>query len=304
MPPHSLVEPELRPTAGRGRARPQVVYVMGAGRSGSTVLGVVLGNCDGVFYAGELDAWLRKEGRCNFGGEAREEFWSEVASEVEEGPSLFGETARRHVEHSTAIFRPHPSRRSLQQRYRRVAEALYGAIAERSGCGIIVDTSHYPLRARQLQRLEGVDLYLLYLVRDPESVVASFSKRDVDQPAQSPLKANVYLHLTNLLSTLVFLRQPRQRRLLVRYEDFIAGPEETVGRVLDWLGLEVAFPDPSALETGLAFQGNRLLRSPSIALQRGGRKRTSPRRGTALAQAPWRPVHRLLTSLSARARQS
>jgi Sulfotransferase family len=300
MPPHSLAEPELREPASAGAARPRVVYVMGAGRSGSTVLGVVLGNCDGVFYAGELDAWLRKEGRCNFGGDAREEFWGDVAAEVGEGPSLFGERARRYVEHSTAIFRPRPGRRALRRRYRRIAASLYGAIAARSDCGTIVDTSHYPLRARQLQQLEGVDLYLLYLVRDPESVVASFSKRDVDQPAQSPLRANVYLHLTNLLSTLVYLRQPRQRRLLVGYEDFVARPEENVARILGWLGLDADVPDLGALDTGLPFQGNRLLRSSSIALQRGGPKRKRRRRLTALAQAPWRPVQRLLDSLSAR----
>jgi hypothetical protein len=304
MSPHSLAEPEARPAASGAKGRPRVVYVMGAGRSGSTVLGVVLGNCDDVFYAGELDAWLRKEGRCNFGGEAREGFWGDVAGEVEEGPSLFGERARRYVEHSSAIFRPHPERRSLRMRYRRIAQSLYGAIATRSGCGTVVDTSHYPLRARQLQHLDGIDLYLLYLVRDPESVVASFGKRDVDQPAQGPLKANVYLHLTNLLSTLVFVRQPRQRRLLVRYEDFVARPEETVGRVLEWLGLDAAVPDLSALETGLAFQGNRLLRAPSIALQRGGSKQKRPRRGKAFAQAPWRPIQRLLSSLSARARRT
>lgn len=33
--------------------RPKVIYVMGAGRSGSTILGVVLGNCTNVFDAGE-----------------------------------------------------------------------------------------------------------------------------------------------------------------------------------------------------------------------------------------------------------
>ncbi|HEX4467726.1 MAG TPA: hypothetical protein VH025_11110, partial [Solirubrobacteraceae bacterium] len=41
----------------------KVLYVMGAGRSGSTILGVMLGNCEGIFYAGELDKWLPREGR-------------------------------------------------------------------------------------------------------------------------------------------------------------------------------------------------------------------------------------------------
>src|SRR2546423_15271469 len=46
-----------------GLERPKVVYVMGAGRSGSTILGVTLGNCADVFFAGELDKWLALSGK-------------------------------------------------------------------------------------------------------------------------------------------------------------------------------------------------------------------------------------------------
>ena len=44
--------------AREGRVRPRVIYIMGAGRSGSTILGVSLGNCADLVYAGELDKWL------------------------------------------------------------------------------------------------------------------------------------------------------------------------------------------------------------------------------------------------------
>ena len=63
-------------------ARPQVVYVMGSGRSGSTILGLALGNCDGVFYAGELDNWLVRSGTPVLGGLERTRFWSTVRDDV------------------------------------------------------------------------------------------------------------------------------------------------------------------------------------------------------------------------------
>ena len=62
--------------------RPRVAYVMGSGRSGSTILGVTLGNCAGIFYAGELDAWLRTSGVPPQNGAERARFWGAVADEV------------------------------------------------------------------------------------------------------------------------------------------------------------------------------------------------------------------------------
>ena len=46
----------------------------------------------------------------------------------------------------------------------------------------IVDSSHFPRRARELQALNGIDLYILFLVRDPHSVVASWGREDVIEP--------------------------------------------------------------------------------------------------------------------------
>jgi hypothetical protein len=270
--------------------RPKVVYVMGAGRSGSTILGVALGNCPGVFYAGELDAWLSRGGEPNFGGAARESFWRGVKREMPpEAKQLYGERPLRWIEHSASLLRFHVGARRLRRRYRRVAEQLYLATAARAGAAHLVDSSHYPLRARQLQRVAGIELYLVYLVREPESVVAAFEREDVDQPSKRPLAANLYLHLTGLLSTFVFLRQPPERRIFVRYEEFVADPLGVLSAVGELCGAATGDLDLSRLRTGNAFQGNRLLRSPQVSFQAGAA--APPRRRlTALTQRPWRLV--------------
>lgn len=263
---------------------------MGAGRSGSTILGVVLGNCPGVFYAGELDAWLAREGVPNFGGEERECFWGRVGARMNGVSELYGGQARRHIEHSSAILRARPWRRNrqLRRRYREIAEDLYRRIAEEAGGAThVVDTSHYPLRARELQAIGGIDLYLLFLFRAPETVVASFRRQDVDQPSKRPLAANAYLYATHLLSLFVFLRQPRERRMVLRYEDLLADPTGVLSRLQAWIGVGSDIPDLGALETGIPFQGNRLLRAPSVEF-RGGRNGREARDGlTRLLQAPW-----------------
>lgn len=270
--------------------RPKVVYVMGAGRSGSTILGVVLGNCPGVFYAGELDAWLARKGAPNFGGEERERFWARVGSRMNGASELHGSQARRYIEHSAAVLRVRPWRRNrqLRRRYREVAEDLYRRIAEEAGGAThVVDTSHYPLRARELQAIAGIDLYLVFLFRSPQTVVASFRRQDVDQPSKRPLAANAYLYATHLLSLFVFLRQRRERRMLLRYEDLLADPEAVLAQLQEWIGVSAAVPDLSALETGIPFQGNRLLRAETVEFRGGRSGRPRSDRLTSLLQAPW-----------------
>lgn len=266
---------------------------MGAGRSGSTILGVTLGNCADVLYAGELDAWLVRAGIPQLDDAERLRFWSVVREGVDgAAEDLFGNEAQRSLERSMAVFRIHkwPARQRLRGRYRRVAEDLYRVVAETAGVTYVVDTSHYPLRARELQSLEGIDLHLVYLIRSPQSVVGSFNRRDVAQYSKSTFTTNVYLWLTNLLAVGVFLSQPRKRRLLVSYEDFIANPEGILRSILEHANVSAPLPDLRALKTGIAFQGNRLISSEVIALERNTDR---PRRQsvlTAILQLPWAGV--------------
>ena len=276
-------------TASSGR--PTVMYVMGAGRSGSTILGVALGNCENVFFAGELDRWLPNSGVPRRKPSAeRVRFWSAVREQMDDPSDLFGGKTTA-LERSSALLdvRKWPRRRRLRRRYRRVCEELYLAIARVTGAGAIVDTSHYPLRARELRTLAGIDLHLLFLVRDPQRVVASLGREDVPERTFGVLTANAYLWLTHLVSALVFLRHPRERRLFVRYEDFIADPEHVLRQILDRCGCPGGLPaDLRALRTGVPFHGNRLINSQVVALAGEPPKPLRPSALTAVLQLPWR----------------
>jgi Sulfotransferase family len=265
--------------------------VMGAGRSGSTILGVTLGNCEGVFFAGELDKWFAREGAPRREDPQLRSFWRQVLGEVGDARDMFdGRTG--WLERSSALLDPRkwPTRRRLRARYRSVSEQLYLALARITRATHIVDTSHYPLRAHELQALGGIDLYLLWLVRDPQSVVASLGRSDVVERRFDVPTSNAYLWLTNLLSLPVFLRHPRERRLFVRHEDFVADPSGVLARILEAAGSASAVPDLRRLRTGVPFHGNRLVGSEVVVLN--PRPVTATRRSpvTAVLQAPWRAV--------------
>jgi Sulfotransferase family len=270
---------------------PKAIYVMGAGRSGSTILGVTLGNCENVFYAGELDKWLTRSGRPKREDPKRTEFWRKVAEGVH-GEELFGREAHRFLERSSALFRLRgfAVRRRLRPRYRRITRDLYRSIARTAGVTHVVDSGHYPLRARELQRIEGIELYLIFLVRDPNSIVASFARRDVREPHFSARKTNAYLWLTYLLSLVVFLRHPRERRVLLRHEDLLGNPEGVLRDLLIHLDAASPLPDLSSLSTGFPLQGNRLLDEDVVSFAEPSSSSRHAFSATTVMQLPWAAI--------------
>jgi hypothetical protein len=287
----------------RDPAPTRVIYVMGAGRSGSTILGVALGNCEGVFYAGELDKWPPRAGVPPLPGEERARFWARVRGLLD-ADVLLGPDSRSFERSSLLLSaRAWRTRRRLRGRYRELAGSLFAAVARTSGASCVVDSSHYPLRARELQQAPGVELCLLLLLRDPQAVVRSLGRKDVPERSFGVLAANAYLWLTHLLSAWVFARQPRTRRLVVRHEDFLADPRGVLEAILAMCGTGTVPGELAELRTGPVFQANRLVRSELVTLEPRppAPSRQRPSRLTALLQ--W-PLQRALARLSPLARRA
>jgi Sulfotransferase family len=278
-----------------------VIYVMGRGKSGSTILGVTLGNCADVFFAGELSTWLIGKGTPVIRDTERMRFWDGVREDVDGASELFGYEAFHHLERAVSPFRVDGwrARRRLREPYRRVTESLYLSIANQARSRYVVDTSHLPLRARELQRMSGIDLYLVFLVRNTEGVVASHMRRIKDEDGIGArwrrfLSANAGLWGTYLLSVMVFLRHPRGRRLLVRHEDFIANPKGVSREILDVVGSSAEVPDLTALSTGMPLRGNPLTRSEVVAVKAKPAPPERSSRVMRLAQRPWTMILALL----------
>lgn len=292
-----MVEPSAAESSstpdGEPSTRPKVLYVLGAHRSGSTVLGVTLGNCTDFFFAGELHSWQSRRGVPTFGGERGKQLWSDVLAKVEDAEDLFGDETQFYVDRSSALYRVHrwAARRRLKRPYRRMAEDLFRAIAEATGDSHVVDTSHYPLRARELQSLSGIDLYILFLARDPEGIVASMGRWKGIALAKGPLTTNLQLWVTYLLSLYVFLRQPRERRMFVRHEDFLEDPAGVLRQILDSTGSSAAIPDLTDLEIGSPLQGNKFMKgAKTVSLRTSASSQAPTSLMTRVLQLPWTPI--------------
>lgn len=268
----------------------KVVYIMGAGRSGSTLLGVALDAASGFFYAGELDAWLRRRGVPNDKRPAVTAFWQDVAGRLDGSVPevLLGTEHQSAVEHSASFLRPRARLRakSIVPAYRRFNKRLFDTVAALAESNVIVDSSHYPLRARELRRAEGLEMYLVLLVRSPHGVVNSF-KRNTKQGEKSLVSANVYIWLTHLLSVLVYVTHPRGRRMFLRYERLVREPADVVAEIGRLVGSPSATDGGRELQVGRAFQGNRLLQSSSVRIEPSHSRVAERSVVTMLAQLPW-----------------
>lgn len=228
----------------------KVLYITGAGRSGTTILANALGQIDGFFSVGEINyIWERNvlEGRpCGCGEAFREcSEWPRVleeayggVDEVEARAWIEARDSGARTRHVPLMLTPWGSRwiSSRLGNYLNVLQRLYRAIETISGSRVIVDSSKLPSYGYVLDLAPAIDLYVVHLVRDPRAVAHSWSRKKF-QPdtgeymeqygaAQSSLIWNVWN------SVIEALWRRRGRYLRVRYEDFVREPGATLERIL------------------------------------------------------------------------
>jgi hypothetical protein len=246
-----------------------VVYVGGVSRSGSTVLGVMLGQVPGFVWPGEVRwiwrRWGASDQLCGCGEPFRTcPFWSAVAEtgfggfdgvDVEEVVALEEEVVRFRTLPLLRASGLAPAFQAKVRRYAERVQTLYEAVSRVADGARIVDTTKDPPYAFLLARVPGLDLRVVHLARDPRGVAFSAGKVVVKpdvvgdreyMPRQAAVAAALDYDVYNaLFSTLAPLGVPR---LFVRYESLVDEPRRELRRVLkfaesdadvdalDWLG--------------------------------------------------------------------
>lgn len=232
----------------------RVLIIIGAGRSGTTLLGRALGSQAECFNPGELyyvwDAGWRQNQRCSCGEPIRQcPFWTRVFAG--EGDVYFERAAelRRTVGFRNRLlcllFPPlqgEQFRKSLEE-YREVLKMLYGRIRTCSASKLIVDCSKDPAHALAVAGCDDIDLYVAHVMREPRAVAFSRSRPKVRtsletkalMPQESLWSTAIKWNLVNVLCRLVRYRVQHYR--VVRYEELVARPEAVLSELMRWAGL-------------------------------------------------------------------
>jgi hypothetical protein len=232
-----------------------VLYVAGLPRSGSTVLGYLLGRLPSLTFVGELAYFWRRfaEGElCSCGASLADcPFWSAVVGKA------FGEMTcerarelnrlERQITRNLPVLGLAPVRWSTRWSERicvmlEERAQLYQSIAEIAGAQYIVDSGKGLTFGAIMARLDDIRFVTIHLVRDPRGVAYSWQKHvksdsePRDMPRSPAIKTSAFWVFNNLFIQFS-LKRLSSAYSRVRYEDLLAHPDETICEISRASGL-------------------------------------------------------------------
>jgi len=228
----------------------KVIAISGSGRSGSTLLSLLLSQHYDVFNLGQnRHLWRSYENDepcscgetlrgCSVYGTVTAASYAASStpqnSEMQQLEKAFARDARRQSDWSDAKVRT-----DLQQRNQdflgRMADVLE-RIAAATQKSYFVDSSKTPEMALAFSLLPNVDLYVLNLVRDPRAVACSWQKRKGSFSTTTKKTRDWLLRQRRLEGWKPALGP---HFLTVRYEDLASVPIDTIEGISEWAGLPV-----------------------------------------------------------------
>lgn len=241
---------------------PEIVYIVGSGHCGSTLLGLLLSRHPEVEHVGEVkDLGARRETTPPDGDEVSTSFWRAVGHGYQERTGQTLETASQRPPRFSDAMRMHG--RPLEAWGRRTT-ALLDAVGEVADARIVVDSSKNHARALLLCRTAVSRVRVIHLERDGRAVVRSYRRKGRSLPGA------LRRWLAPTLGALLVRRlSPATPWLTVSYSSLTEDPEQELRRICGFLGLEYR-PAMLAFEQGPdhSIGGNRMKLARSGEIRR------------------------------------
>ncbi len=260
----------------------KVVYLTGFWFSGATILGRSLKSSEDVIYVGEIrDYWtkgLKKNEKCSCGERFENcSFWTKVTeeyinsfpsddiekiskdlSELEKTKNYF--KLRKFIKNKDDNYI-----RQLLETYLKHTDKLYESISKVSGKNIIVDSSRLPSRLLALSLSTKIELFPIYMIRDPRGVINSLIKKDFrnfGEIRNSTFKHILTWNVKNLLSLDSVNKLNSNDTLYLWYKNFTRNPAQVLEKIKKRLNCAINYEEENGkvsihLEPGHVFTDNR-----------------------------------------------
>lgn len=267
------------------RLMPDILYVMGTGRSGTTILDVMLSNNPGITGGGEM-THIFKHGflenrQCSCGKKALEcEVWGKVL--VTTGWSRADctrlaklvTTLEAHSKFSS-LWMGITNKRDIE-RYQAAHRALFQAVVAFTGAEVVVDSSKYESRALLFTRLFPAQVKVVCITRSAAGLIAAFRKKndDEEQVSSKSLFAVTAYYGYVLLCMRVLRARLGTGCLVIRFEDLQRDPAAVLSRIEAWSGYQLTNAKEK-LKNGGHFtishivSGNRLRKRRTVKFEPG-----------------------------------
>ncbi len=269
----------------------KIIYIAGYGRSGSTLLDIILGEkFTSVGEIANLFNHLYFHGtRCSCGMRLGEcPFWHKILNACVDSKN--GKQYIRLFKKQQSVFAFFFNFISWDKRNKKefikISKCLFQSIFESSDCKAIVDSSKTDrnkfVRPFKLFRDCGYDVKIVHLIRDPRKIYESVSKgsnvkmEKGENPEMCfPLFRTIWgWILANAGASLNKALIGRKNSMELRYEDFISDPVMSLEHMEKKFELDLSI-SKTKIENKNSFSpkhlcgGNRLARNKEIYLEPG-----------------------------------
>lgn len=238
----------------------KILYIAGAGRSGSTLIDILLGKIDGFTSFGELRwIWQRSFRENQLTGDdlpfKESPFWNEVVQQAFGGFDKIDPeyliTLKEKVDrlrYIPQLARPQWRTEKFLKNFNELSSylvPLYSAIQNVSGCELIIDSSKDPSYGYILNAIPEFEVYILHLVRDSRAVAHSWQRKKVRpeihwkqqyMPQFGIFRSSRVWNNSNLACE--GFRFINDRYMFMRYEDFTKAPFKHTRDMLDFFGYQ------------------------------------------------------------------
>ncbi|MCH8843042.1 MAG: sulfotransferase [SAR324 cluster bacterium] len=278
---------------------PEIIYIMGTARSGSTVLQIVLAASPGILAAGEVthifqDGFL-DDAVCACGKNTADcTVWGEVGRLTAWGRSELEKLARMvrslesHANFPRMVLGLFSGR--AKRRYREVNEALFANLSRVSGAHTIVDASKYAGRALALSRAFRGKVWVIALTRSPEGILSAFRKGHREEQKPKSLAGAMLYYLYVATATRLTAAILGQRAICIGFEQLAADPAGTLARIERWCGKDLSaararLAGQESFDTGHIVTGNRLRKAGTVRFDPSVAEIDSPHGAARIALA-------------------
>ncbi len=257
----------------------RIIYLLGLGHSGTTLLGRLLNAHSRVIATGgtkNIPLFVAGRKSCTCGAESPQqcEYWSRVERALQ----------RRGLSLAELNFGYEDQQRLDRDKLRKYFES----VLEASGADVIVDTSRRRTYFTKLEQVPGVELIPVHIFKDPRAQASSNKRKGIG------LLRSLWNY--NLRGRRVRSMEPAGSPVLhLSYEQLCRDPRGELARIMEAAGLEFEEQQVSTFgeqETHI-LGGNRQRRdkSSNIQLDETWRERLSPFEQKAAAYLGRRSYH-------------
>ena len=242
----------------------ELIYIVGSGRSGSTLLEIILGSQEDVFSCGELCQLIIEylNGSYCACGETLSNcnYWSNIVTNWIKKNHLTLNEIRRfayldyfysHPKNLKAWFMALISFYQTEEYkwYLALLKSLLLEIVQHTQAKIITDSSKSPVRILNLKKIWPGKITIIHLIRSPFEIISSLKKSwtkdkkkgiQNDIPARNPIRTAIFWIVINSMAEFV-IWLTKIKCLRIKYEDLIKNPY-ILSRIYPNIKLKEPFP--------------------------------------------------------------